>query len=660
MVSLVRNNSILAVIAIAVNALLFAVPLGAQAVSFRAPLNTTIDQTLNNALGGIVTADFNGDGKPDLAYLIVSGGGSYPSSGNLTVLLGNGDGTFRPSYSLKLPASPVILWAGDFSGDGKIDLGSWSYTASGQGASVSILPGKGDGTFGSAIVTSFAIDQFYPGTGVMPGYPAFALDVNHDGKLDLLTGFFEFLGRGDGTFEAFQISEAVVVLVADLNGDGNVDLIQGGDGQVLGVSFGNGDGTFSSGSTLHFAGSPVAGDFNGDGKIDLALTTGGLVNYPGPPNEANDVSIALGNGDGTFQTLRSILGADYARYHKPLAADLNHDGNVDVVVGSGIETGNGDGTFRFPVYFNGPPFNSSNYTVNHAMSDPMVGLIADLNNDGLPDIIFVYLQTTSTTNALVLSVFVNDSPGSGLTVPGVSSASFTYPVGYDSLVTAFGSNLASMTESAGAGSLPTHLAGIRVHLRGGDGSEQLAPLVYVSPTQINYLIPSGIVWPFASVSIEHDGTPLIEEAMAVPVGPSAPGLYTLNSASLAAATAIRVAADGTQTSVPVYSCTAAGCAAVPINVATGTVYLTLYGTGFTLNYDGSALSPPGSYPIGCDVGGSFAPVSYAGTQGQYPGLDQVNLQLPSSLAGSGNTVIQCGFQTNEVNALRTAVHISIQ
>jgi uncharacterized protein (TIGR03437 family) len=228
-------------------------------------------------------------------------------------------------------------------------------------------------------------------------------------------------------------------------------------------------------------------------------------------------------------------------------------------------------------------------------------------------------------------------------------------------VTAFGSSLASTTEAAGPGSLPTDLGGIRVHLRGGDGSEQLAPLLYVSPTQINYLIPSGIVWPFASVSIEHDGTPLTEEAIAVPVGPSAPGIYTLNSAGLEAATAIRVASDGTQTSVPVYSCTAPGCSAVPINVTTGTVYLTLYGTGFTVNYDGSALSPAGSYPVGCSVGGSVVPVSYAGAQGQYPGLDQVNLQLPSSLAGSGDTVIRCDFRTiGADNPLQTAVHITIQ
>ncbi len=653
-----HKNSRLGVITIAVSALLFAFPVGAQSISFRAPLNSAIDQTLNDALAGIVTADFNGDGKPDLAYLIVFGGGSYPSGGSLTVLLGNGDGTFKLSDSLMLPASPEVLWAGDFNGDGTIDLGFWSYTPDGTASSVSVLPGKGNGTFGSAIVTPFAIDNFYPGTGVQPGSPAFAVDVNHDGKLDLLTGFFEFLGNGDGTFEAVQISEEAVVLIADLNGDGNVDLIQ--NAGLLSVALGNGDGTFSPKGVLPFGGSPVAGDFNGDGKIDLALTNGALVYYSGAPIEENDVSIALGNGDGSFQKPKAISGADYySQHHTPLAADLNHDGRLDVVVGSGIEAGNGDGTFRFPEYFSGPPFN---YGPSNApppppgmirASDPIVGLIADLNNDGLPDMVFVYQQVTSTptstTNALVLSVFVNDSPGSGLTVPGVSSASFTYPVGYESLVTAFGTGIASTIASVGLSSLSTDLGGIQVHLRGGDGLEQLAPLLYVSPTQINYLIPSGIVGPFASVSVEHDGTPLTDEAIAVPVGQNAPGLFTLNSAGLAAATAIRVANDGTQTSVPVFSCSPTGCAAVPINVAAGMVYLSLYGTGFTVI---TPFSYPGSYPAGCVVDENVVPVSYAGAQGQYPGLDQVNLQLPSTLAGSGDAVIQC-FRN-------IVVHITIQ
>ncbi len=646
-------------LAIAAGALLFAVSVNAQAISFRAPLNTTIDQALNDALGGIVTADFNGDGKPDLAYLIVFGSGTYHSAGSLTVLLGNGDGTFQLAWSLMLPASPEVLWAGDFNGDGKIDLGYWSYTPDGQ-ASVSVLPGKGDGMFGSPIVTSFAIDDSYLGTGVAAGSQAFAVDVNHDGKLDLLTGFYELLGNGDGTFRTVQISQAAVVLVAGLNGDGNLDLVQ--QGGSLDVSLGHGNGTFSPAIILPFTGIPVAGDFNGDGKIDLALTNSGTMNFPGPPIEENDVSIALGNGDGTFRTPRAILGADYyARQHTPLAADLNGDGKLDIIAGSGIEAGNGDGTFRFPVYFNGPPFNSIDYATTGAVSDPIAGLIADLNNDGLPDMVFVYQQSTSATNALVLSVFVNDSPGSGLTVPGVSSASFTYPVGYDSLVTAFGAGLASAEASAGAGALPTDLGGIQVHLRGGGGTEQLAPLLYVSPTQINYLMPAGIVWPFASVSIEHDGTPLTEEAIAVPVGPSAPGLYTLNSASLAAASAVRVASDGTQTSVPVFSCSKAACVAVPIDVTAGTVYLTLYGTGFTVNYDGSTLSPPDSYPAGCFVGQTVLAVTYAGAQDQYPGLDQVNLQLPSSLAGSGDTVIQCDFRIIELPVPRqTAVHITIQ
>jgi hypothetical protein len=120
----------------------------------------------DHALGGIVTADFNGDGKPDLACLIVFGGGSFPTAGNLTVLLGNGDGTFQPAYSLALPASPEVLWAGDFNGDGKIDLGFW-YAPNGSAASVSIFPGKGDGTLrslggGSSEVLEYIPARFKP------------------------------------------------------------------------------------------------------------------------------------------------------------------------------------------------------------------------------------------------------------------------------------------------------------------------------------------------------------------------------------------------------------------------------------------------------------------------------------------------------------------
>lgn len=297
---------------------------------------------------------------------------------------------------------------------------------------------------------------------------------------------------------------------------------------------------------------------------------------------------------------------------------------------------------------------------------PVLGVVADFNGDGLPDMIFAYQQANyqqgvAVTNRLVLSVLINDSPGSGLLVPGVSSATYTFPVGYDSLVTAFGTNLAAATASAGPGPLPTDLGGIKLHLRGSDGVEKMASLLYVSSTQINYVIPDGIVWPLAAVSIEHEGMPFVEEAVAMPVGPSAPGLFTLNAAGLAAATAVRVASDGTQTGVPVVSCTASGCAAVPIDVTSGTVYLSLYGTGFSVNWDGSALSPTNNYVGGCVVNELFVPTTYSGPQGQFPGLDQINLQLPASFAGSGDSVVDCGFRIIETNdALHIKVRIRIQ
>ncbi len=217
----------------------------------------------------VVTADFNGDGIPDLA----AGGGYY-----LIILLGNGDGTFTQvptSSSIVLGGIQLPLTVGDFNDDGIPDLAV-------SGASISIYLGRGDGTFtqGTSIPTNAS------GGGSVSGIVAG--DFNEDGKEDLAMPIYGdpgsvavFLGKGDGTFQAApgspfaSASWSNTVAVGDFNGDGVADLFVGAQssGPNLTILPGKGDGTFqsiiSSTQGLQCC-HTVSGDFNGDGVTDIA------------------------------------------------------------------------------------------------------------------------------------------------------------------------------------------------------------------------------------------------------------------------------------------------------------------------------------------------------------------------------------------------------
>jgi hypothetical protein len=282
--------------------------------------------------GGILVADFNGDGKLDVATANFNGN-------NVNVLLGNGDGTFTAASGspIAVGLNPYALVAGDFNGDGKLDLAA---TISG-GNTLAILLGNGDGTFSPA--------PNAPTTGLGPTSLALG-DFNGDGKLDVAVGgtsdstIWILLGNGDGSFSPapgspLAATQTFALVAGDFNGDGKQDLAisDTGDSTVT-VFLGHGDGSFAPvsgccGTTfgLTHAYGMVLGDFNGDGKLDLGLAVQNVNAALNPI--PNYVITLLGKGDGTFaQTDFSAIVADSA--YAFALGDFNNDGKLDFVTAS--------------------------------------------------------------------------------------------------------------------------------------------------------------------------------------------------------------------------------------------------------------------------------------------------------------------------------------
>lgn len=250
-----------------------------------------------------------------------------------------------------------------------------------------------------------------------------------------------------------------------------------------------------------------------------------------------------------------------------------------------------------------------------------------------------------------LASFLNTSPPpSQLAV--VSAATLAGgPAAPESLAIAFGKNLATGTATAiVAQPLPTTLGATSVSIRDASGTTRPARLLYVSPQQVNFLVPSGTSTGTATVTVttERLFANLVHSTQ-IQIAQVAPSLFTLNSAGLAAAYLTRVRPGQPQTNESVFTFQNGSPVAKPIDLgASGDqVYLILFGTG---------IRNAGTGGVTVDIRGLNAPVSYAGPQGEFDGLDQINVLLPMALAGAGDVNVELTAAGIAANT----VHISIK
>jgi hypothetical protein len=345
----------------------------------------------------IATADFNGDGIPDVTY-----SWAFPPSANsdFAVMLGSSHGALgAPTYTTAGSCtSNYVEWVatGDVNGDGKADIVATlraSVNTGCQSNKVAVLFGKGTGKFGTPV--------YYSTGTTAQEYEAYLTDVNGDGKMDIVTNNADgtvsvLLNKGKGTFGSPSLITSIAALnparnaltIADFNGDNKMDIaVATYDVQsAVYTLLGNGNGTFGAPITTitsYFTNTAAAADFNKDGKMDLLVTTNG-----GGCNFSDDRGYAFlkGNGDGTF-TPGAVNCTNGAFSSYPVVADFNNDGNMDALIaygasvssgccdwGATVLQGKGDGTFtQLP-----GPFYSG--------ADNWEAVVADFNGDGMMDV----------------------------------------------------------------------------------------------------------------------------------------------------------------------------------------------------------------------------------------------------------------------------------
>jgi hypothetical protein len=370
---------------------LFALLLGIRSVNSQVCFALSDSFAVGIKPFGIVSADFDKDGKQDLAT-------ANFNSNNVSILLGSGNGNFSAATHFPVGTAPGWIIVADFNGDNNLDLANTNFFSD----DVSILLGTGTGTFANAV-------NYTTGNSTAPKQ-LISKDFNMDGKLDLVVTdassnnqLSVLLGTGTGSFSApmnFTVvpmgDNPIGVASADFNGDNIPDLATANwNLNYISVIFGNGIGGFGPASTFPLASSAISitsADFNGDNKADLVVST-----------TANEVSVLLGVGNGTFGAPISYTVGMNPRSVNPV--DFNGDSKLDIATcnqNSGdisVLLGTGTGSFS----------TATSFTVNL----PTLMTNADFNGDSKIDL------ATTNPNTNIVNVLLNCTPlGIGDVNPG--------------------------------------------------------------------------------------------------------------------------------------------------------------------------------------------------------------------------------------------------
>jgi uncharacterized protein (TIGR03437 family) len=689
-----------------------------------APRFGTTVYGLDTTTYGVVAADLTADGNDDL---VIDG----------RLFIGDGRGHFATPLSLPMGAlNPAVA---DFNSDGKLDLAFLSSTVTRTQVNVSL--NKGGGAFETPL--KFDLPSKSPQEQLFSIGSIYIAELNRDGKPDLVIstqslpvglsdyvyGVLPLLNQGDRQFTATAPSSTgryKLIGVADFNNDGNSDLATAQDFYLdsdLRIFPGDANGNFGAPLSSPTFGAAISGSFadaNGDGNLDALLVT----RSDGTLNTRHNVVVMLGDGVGRFSPYeQKEINLDA---YFPFARDFNGDAKLDVLLRQPdkfvVLLGDGTGKLAAPLEL---PFSLDFFTGASTA-------LGDFNRDGKPDLVqtnydrrsfSVHLNrcavgpviagrvldgsgyflanslsgtTIKLTNAATPSAALTiqtDSGGNyefgGLTEGGnytvtpersgvtftpaqrnfpalntdqtanfsgirqavlVSAASYqSGPVAPDSIAAVFGAELTGNTATATSLPLPFVLGSTLARLQTVNNLSYSIRLFFVSPNQLNILVPANLPQGAYTLVVQGSqgntislGTTQIESV--------APGLFTANATGqgLAAALVLRIRRDGMQVFEPVarYESTQNRFVAIPIEVSNPDeqVFLLLFGTGLRNRAPNSLIT--------AKIAGTDTDILFAGAQGDLAGLDQINLRLPPSLAGRGEAEIQLGIAGKIANLVK--------